>query len=187
MNNCTLAAYNITANTYSTPADLAIGQIVEVEPEADNDQLRSYGSIKRLLTVVIGAKLKIGMGGVDISAMAIMCGISNYTSGLTPNQMRRSLWGAGGSGLPYFGMIGTMASDDGGILAVGLQCCKLNTFPKFTLDGKANKFNVSETDAYAVPVAISSVDYVMVTRAFETASGYVAPTTGANFLTFFNT
>jgi hypothetical protein len=136
--------------------------------------------------VVVGSKLKIGMGGVDFSVIAIMGGTSTYTSGLTPNQMRRGLWPAGGAGLSYFGMIGVMATDDGGVLALGLQCCKLNTHPKFTFDGKENKFNMSETEGYAVPVDIASVSYLMVTRNYETASGYTAPTTGANFLTFFS-
>ena len=68
---------------------------------------------------------------------------------------------------------------------VGLQCCKLDTYPKFTLDGNENKFNLSETDGYAVPVDISSVSYLMVTKDVETASGWVAPLVGANFLNFF--
>lgn len=185
LTNCTIAAYSITGNTYSTPADLAIGQTVEIEPDSDNDELRSYGVKARILSVVTGAKVKVGMGGVDISILAIMGGISNYTSGLTPNQMRRSLFPAGGAGLPYFGLIGLMATDDGGAMAVGLQAVKLNSYPKYTLDGKENKFNMSETEGYAVPVTISSASELMVIRTYETAANYTAPTTGANFLAFF--
>jgi hypothetical protein len=166
-------------------ASLAVGQTVEIEPEADNDQLRGYGVKTALLSVIVGAKTKIGMGGVDISVLAILAGVSNYTSGLTPNQKRRTRFGAGGGGLPYFGLIGVTATDDGGYMALGLQCNKLNTFPKYTLDGKENKFNLSETEAYAVPVNISSVAYLMTGRTFETPGDWTAPTDAASFLAFF--
>lgn len=185
LTDCIVAAYNKTANTYGVPAALASGQIVEIEAEADNDELRGYGKKTAKLSVITGAKIKFGAGGIDSNVMAIVGGITNSTSGTTPNQVRVQKWGAGGAGLPYWGLIGTAATDDGGLKIVGLQCCKLDTFPKFTLDGKENKFNVSETDGSAIPIDISSVSYLMVTRDVETASGWVAPLVGANFLNFF--
>lgn len=185
LTDCIVAAYNKTANTYGVPAALASGHIVEVEPEADTDQLRGYGVKTALLSVVVGAKITFGAGGVDANVMAIVSGASNATSGSDPNQVRVQKWGAGGAGLPYFGLIGVAATDDGGVKIVGLQCCKLDTHPKYTMDGKENKFNTSETSGYAIPIAISSASILMVTRDVQTASGWVAPLVGANFLNFF--
>lgn len=186
LTDCIVAAYNKTANSYSTPIALADGQMIEIEAEADTDQLRSYGKKKALLTVTIGAKIKVGAGGVDFDAFAVMTGMSNYTSGLTPNQKRTTRVSAGGAGLPYFGVIGVSATDDGGLAAVGLQCCKLNAFPKFMLDGNENKFNMSETEGYAVPVAVSGNDELMQIETYELAANWTAPNSGANFLTFFS-
>lgn len=185
LTDCIVAAYNKPANTYSTPEALANGQKVVIEPEADNDKLRGYGAYTAGLSVVTGAKVTVGYGGVDINVMSIMAGMSDTSSGTAPNRVRVNRWAAGGSGLPYFGLIGTAATDDGGLLVVGCQAVKLNTFPTYTLDGSENKFNVNETDGYAFPVAISGTSYVMVTRLIETASTWVAPTTGATFLSFF--
>jgi hypothetical protein len=185
LTDCIVAAYNKFANTYSTPAALANGQKVVIEAEADNDKLRGYGAYTAGLSVITGAKVVMGYGGVDVSIMTIIAGVSDSSSGSTPNRVRRNLWAAGGAGLPYFGLIGTAATDDGGLLVVGCQAVKLNTFPTYTLDGSENKFNINETDGYAFPVAISGTSYVMVARLIETASTWVAPTTGGAFLSFF--
>lgn len=180
-----MAAYNITANTYGTPISAAIGQTLEVDPEHDTDKLPGYGVTMRLLSVARGAKIKIGMGGVDVDFLAVTAGVSNYTSNLTPNQRRRTRFPAGGAGLPYFGAIGLTPTDDGGVAAIGLQGCKLDKYPKYTADGKTNKFNMSEIEGYAIPVAISSVLYLMTVRTYETAALWTAPASGADFLAFF--
>ena len=81
----------------------------------------------------------------------------------------------------YTGVIGVAATDDGGYAVVGLQACKLNSQPVFTLDGNENKFNLSETEGYAVPVN-SKLTRI---KFYETASTFTAPTSGANFLAHF--
>lgn len=181
-----VAAYNITANTYGTPVSAALGQTLDIDPEHDTDKLPAYGVTGRLLSVTRGAKIKIGHGGVDVDFLAVTGGVSNYTSNLTPNQRRRTRYPAGGAGLPYFGAIGVTATDDGGIAAVGLQACKLDKFPKFTADGKTNKFNMSESEGYAIPIAISGSLYLMTVRTYETASLWTAPANGTDFLAFFS-
>lgn len=181
-----VAEYSKTANTYGVVESLANGQTLDVEPENDTDQLRGYGKVSALLSVNIGAKLKLSAGGVDAGAFQIMTGTSNYTSGTTPNRMRRQRFQSGGAGLPYFGAIGVAPTDDGGKVAVGLQACKLNAHPKFSMNGKENKFNMQEIEGYAIPIAISGTDIVMTVRYFETASDWVAPTTAATFLAFFS-
>lgn len=180
-----VAAYNITLNTYGTPANLSLGQNMELEFEADNDKLPSYGRNVRLLSVIKGGTLKIGQGGIDFAGLAAICGITVTQSGTTPNQARKAVFGAGGAGLPYFGAIGESPTDDGGIEVVGLQCCKLDKFPKRTYDGKTNKFNMTETDGSFVPVDIATIPVSMVIRTYEAASLWTTPTTGAGFLAFF--
>lgn len=185
LSDCIVAVYNKTANTYGTVDSLASGQTVDVDYDTDNDQQRGYGVVTGVLSVVVGAKLKIAAGGLDFSCLAIMAGVSNYTSNLTPNQRRRTRGPAGGGGLPYFGLIGVGPTDDGGLAAIGFQCCKLNQYPKFTLNGKDNKFNVSEMEGYAIPVNISNASYLPTIRTYETSSLWTAPNDAASFLAFF--
>lgn len=181
LSDCIVASYNPTANTYGTPAALAHGQMVEVEPEADQDKLRSYGAYARGLSVMIGAKLKVKHGGIDFNVLAIWTGMSNYTSGLTPNQVRTSDVDAGGAGMGRFGLIGVAETDDGGRIAVGLRNCLLDAFPKWTLDGESNKFFIGDMSGYAFAVS----GLLIRAKTYETASGWTAPTTGADFLSFF--
>jgi hypothetical protein len=176
-----VARYDFTAGTYGTPVALADGQMLKIEHEADNDQLRGYGQKTRLLTVTVGAKITLGQGGVDMAAMVIIAGVSTATSGTAPNRVRSVDFPAGGAGLPYWGVIGVAATDDGGYAVVGLQACKLNSQPVFTLDGNENKFNLSETEGYAVPVN-SKLTRI---KFYETASTFTAPTSGATFLAHF--
>ena len=109
-----VARYDFTAGTYGTPVALADGQMLKIEHEADNDQLRGYGQKTRLLTVTVGAKITLGQGGVDMAAMVIIAGVSTATSGTAPNRVRSVDFPAGGAGLPYWGVIGVAATDDGG-------------------------------------------------------------------------
>lgn len=178
-----VARYDFTAGTYGTPVALADGQMMAVEPEADTDQLRGYGQKTRVLSVPVGAKITLGQGGVDIAALVVIAGVSTQTSGTTPNRVRTVDMTAGGSGLPYFGVIGVVATDDGGYAVIGLQAVKLDTFPKFTISGTENKFNLSETAGYAVPVS-SKLQRI---KFFESAAGWTAPASGANFAAFFST
>jgi len=185
LDNLTIAAYSITANTYGTSQDLTSGQTFSIQAEADNDKLMGYGVSTALLSVIRGAKIKFGAGGFDRSIMAIIANISNATSNSTPNRIVRTLFPAGGAGLPYWGAIATGPTDDGGRFAVGCQAVKLDKYPDFTLDGKTNKYNVVDTDGYAIPIAVAGTSYLMHAKTYETASGYTAPTDGASFLAFF--
>jgi hypothetical protein len=180
-----VAAYDKSADTYGTPAALAGGQLVDVEPEADNDQLPAYGYTEELLSVVRHAKVKFGAGGVDRSVLAIVNGVANATSGSGDTQHATTRFVAGGSGLPYFGLIGVGATTDGGVAVVGLPGVKLNTFMKFMLDGKENKFNTSEVEGMAIPILLGTSPQLMVVKSIRTAGAWVAPTSGANFKAFF--
>lgn len=177
--------YDITGNTYNVVQTCAAAQQIKVEAEADNDKLSGSGAYLALLSVIRGAKVNFGQGAIDRSVFTEITGASNATSNSAPSQIARMRLQAGGSGLPYFGIIGTGPTDDGGLFAVGLQCVKLDTFPAFTLDGKTNKFNMAETGGYAVAVLVSGSNDLIHTKVYQLASSFVAPASAANFLAFF--
>lgn len=178
--------YNITTGGFiGAPVSLADGQLLEIDPEADTDKQRGYGAIKRTLSVTIGAKIKLAAGGVDIDAAAIIYGLLTQSSGADPNQVRTADVGAGGSGLPYWSVIGVSPTDDGGVAVVGLKANKLDKVPKWTLDGKANKFNMSEADGYSIPVD-TNVNRFFRVKFYQTASDWSAPTNGTQFSAFFS-
>jgi hypothetical protein len=117
--------------------------------------------------------------------LAIVNGVANATSGSGDTQHATTRFVAGGAGMPYFGLIGVGATTDGGVAVVGLPCVKLNSFMKFTLDGKENKFNTSEVEGRAIPILLSTSPQLMVVKSIRLASSWVGPTSGANFKAFF--
>lgn len=176
-----VASYNIVANTYGTPVAIADGQMFVAEPEADTDKLRGYGKFTRGLSVPIGTKLTLKAGGMDFEAFKIIAGATVTTSGVSPNQIKKVTFGAGGAGLPYFGVLGVSATDDGGVAVIGLQAVKLDSVPKYEQDGEQNKFNVWETAGYAFPQG----SILETLKLYESAAGFEAPDTGAEFLAWF--
>lgn len=175
-----VASYNPIADTYGTPAVVSGGQTLDVEPEADTDQLREYGSIVELLAVIKGAKLKLSAGGYDYSVFAILSGFAETISGTDPNQKRTMKVKTGGSGMKYFGAIGEGEATDGSKVLVGLPKAMLNTFPKAMFNGTENKFSTSETEGYA---AGNPSRDVMVLQTWQ--SGWTRPADGTAFKTFF--
>ena len=151
------------------------------EPEHDTDQLRGYGKKTRGLSVPVGTKVSGKMGGVDFSALVIIAGATRTPSGTTPNQVSDIRFPAGGQGMGYFGVIGVSATDTGGVAVIGHAAVMLDAIPKWTMDGEANKFNVSEFAGYSYP----QNDDLFVLKPYETASDWDMPTTGEEFAAFF--
>lgn len=178
-----LMRYNINAGTYSgTVVSMDSDQMLSIETEADTDDLYDSGVATRGLTVVKRATFTLGAGGYDVGALSIVTGSASSTSGTTPAQIATMAHTLGGSGLPYFGMIGAAPTDDGGILTVGLKICKLNAVPGVEWDGKESKFSTSEIEGRAFGDS-TSLKYFWIRR-FETASDWnlLRPTTAATFL-----
>lgn len=177
-----VAYYDKINDLYGTPSAMAVGQQLVVDPQSDTDELRSFGVIGELLSVPTHAKLTLDAGGVDFSAFAAITGDNTVTSGSSPNQRRTQDRAAGGQGLPYFGVIGVGATTGGGVAIVGLRCCMLDKKPKYVLDGKANKFNMSSAEGKAIPLA-GKLERL---RQYQTASDWTAPATGSDFKNFFS-
>ena len=178
-----LMRYNINTGAYTgTVVSMDSDQMLTIETEADTDDLYDSGVATRGLTVVKRANFTLGAGGYDVTALSVLTGAASSTSGTTPNQIATMKHSLGGAGLPYFGLIGTAPTDDGGIFMVGLKICKLNAVPGVEWDGKESKFSVSEVEGRAF--GDSSLNYFW-TRRFETAANWdtLRPTTAATFLT----
>jgi hypothetical protein len=179
-----LMRYNINTGAYTgTVISMDSDQMLSIETEADTDDLYDSGVATRGLTVVKRATFTLGAGGYDVGALSVLTGASSSTSGTTPAQIATMTHTLGGSGLPYFGLIGAAPTDDGGIFTVGLKICKLNAVPGVEWDGKESKFSTSEVEGRVFGDS-SSLKYFW-TRRFETASDWdlLRPTTAAQFLT----
>lgn len=171
-----IAALNADGS-YGTPVKLDYPQKVEFKPAAANDMLTAGGMGVELLTVPTHVEGTIGLGALDLDGMAVLIGQSATTSGTTPNQQRTLVVVAGGAGLPYWGMIGRMASVNGADKLIGLPKCKLDTPPQFMAE--QNKFALPEMGFKSV-AASSATGKLLYTQDRETASSGTP-----NFGTFF--
>ena len=141
-------------SNYGTVVSLAEGQMLQFEPQADTDEKKSYGLIRRLLTVVTHVNINIGVGLVQANAIWVMCGIVQSVSGSGDTLTQRLRLDAGGAGLPYFGVVGNFASDDLGDVVIGIPLCKLDTAP--SLSSEQNQFILPESSAKGIANASAS-------------------------------
>jgi hypothetical protein len=133
---------------YGTVVALAEGQTLQFEPQADTDEKKSYGLIRRLLTVITHVNFTIGIGLVQADAIWSMTGVTQSVSGSGASLTQRLRLDAGGSGLPYFGVLGNFASDDLGDVIMGLPLCKLDTSP--SLSSEQNQFILPESSGKGI-------------------------------------
>jgi hypothetical protein len=133
---------------------LGLGNQLSFSVKADNDQLRSYGMVARLLTILTNAEGMLSAGAVEADVLWILTGHNTTSSGSAPNRVGTVDVLAGGSGLPYFGVVGAFASEDGANALIGLRRAMLDTFPEWTVE--ENKFRVAETKFTAIPIDTTS-------------------------------
>ncbi len=139
---------------YGTVVALAEGQTLQFEPQADTDEKKSYGLIRRLLTVITHVNFNISIGLVQANAIWAMCGVSQSVSGSGDSLTQRLRLDAGGSGLPYFGVVGNFASDDLGDVVMGIPLCKLDTAP--SLSSEQNQFILPESAGKGIANSLST-------------------------------
>jgi hypothetical protein len=133
---------------YGTVVALAEGQTLQFEPQADTDEKKSYGLIRRLLTVLTHVNFNIGVGLVQANAIWVMAGVTQSVSGSGDSLTQRLRFDAGGSGLPYFGVVGNFASDDLGDVIMGIPLCKLDAPP--SLSSEQNQFILPESSGKGI-------------------------------------
>lgn len=134
--------------TYGTPVSLVYGQTFGFTSEADTDQLKAFGMIVETLTVPTHFTGTFTQGAIDIDAYEIMCGLTADVSGSSPSGQTDLSFTAGGSGLPYFGMIGRLAGVQGAGVLVGFPKMMLDSYPSFEVE--QNRFIMPETSARAI-------------------------------------
>jgi hypothetical protein len=184
LTNLIVCRFNITTGDCEGPVvSVDNGQVFVNEPEADVDKMRGYGRYTRGIAVPIGAKITFKAGGLDISGLSVIAGISAGSSGSTPNRRRRMTRAAAGKSLPYFSILGVSATDDDGIAVCGLKAVKLDTQPKYEANGESNKFNVWETAGYSFPQD-GILDFF---EFYESESDWTAPADAAALNTWFDT
>lgn len=171
-----VAALDVSNWTYGTPVSLEYGQSLGFEPQHDTDQLKAYGKIVQMLSVLTHITGTLSQGLIDYPAYAVMVGQSQTSSGTPPNVHKILDAVAGGSGMPYFGLVGKLATLQNGDLHIGFPMCKLEKMPGFTVE--QNKFVLPSTNIVMVTPATASKPFRMKTH--ETATSVYT-----NFNTFF--
>jgi hypothetical protein len=188
LSNLIIASYNITADTYGTPVEVPDGLTCSIEFQADSNVQRGYGAVKRGISVVTHATLAFSSGGVPFALMPILTGSTNNTSSSTPTRVKSMKHRTIGKSLPYFGAIGTAATDDDGTFVVALACCKLDTRPAFGLSGEENNYIMSEAAAKAFYITRGS-EYILDHAVFfedEDDWTDLIPTSGTEFKDVFS-
>lgn len=181
--------YNISAmyvaalqadDTFGTPAHIDYGQELVWEFEADTDELSGYGLTVELLAVIRKAMTTLKQGSFSSDARTILTGISQNTSGSTPNQVTTMDVTAGGRGLPYFGIVFQGESVLGNVIG-GAPKCMLETFPK--LGVSENKFTIHEAKLNAIAPS-TTIRKPFRLKRYETAG--TIPSDASGFDTFFS-
>lgn len=178
-----VARYNYKTDTYGLPHVVLDGQMFSGEPESDNDKINAYGRTSRGISVPKGTKMSIKAAGIDMAALLVMTNAVVAQSGTVDHYRKKTKFKGGGNGLPYFGVIGLAAVDGGGMGAFGHRAVKLDTFPKYELNGEKNAYVLSESAGYSfIPTGYSDL-FVM--EELDDETDWVPPVTGVNFKAFF--
>lgn len=152
---------------HTTSFSLLLGSEMSFSFSADNDQIKSYGLLAALLSIITGVEGTLKQASIDRDGIYVLTGTDAESSGSTPNQQVTMDVLAGGAGLPYFGAVGNFAADDGGNALVGLRKCKLDTWPAWTVE--QNRFRITDTPFKAIPIDTTTRKLVRI-RPYETAT-----------------
>ncbi len=129
---------------------LQYGSEMSFEVEADTDQIKSYGMIVALLSIVTSLAGTLKQAAIDPPGLNIMVAVDDTSTGSTPNRVATADFLAGGAGLPYFGAAGDFAAENGANAHLGLRKMKLDTMPGWMVE--QNKFRLDEVKFRAIPI-----------------------------------
>lgn len=172
-----IAPLNIITGAYSTAVTLPEPQTMEITFEADTDQIKAQGYLQHLLSVITHGTFKLSQAGIPFDALEVLTGATRDDSGSTPNAIKAMRFGAGGSGLPYFGAVGRLVGEQSDDTWLGLPACKLDMIPGWKAE--QNKFVIGESSGKFIANSAGLLCQVL---SHETAT---AITTG-NFAQAFN-
>ena len=175
-------------------ARLPVHSWLKLNPEFDTDVARVASRKARSIAVKVGARVTLNFLGCDFDVKVIMTGLDLVESGAASKRQRFGYVEAGGTGLPYFGLIATGPTDDGGLFMGGIACLKLENEGNWRLDGNENKLSTGELMADALSVTFEQgplsnrVEYSIfdIVRTFEDPDLFIAPTNATTFRAQFN-
>lgn len=157
----------LVGNSYSpTAVDLGYPSELSFTIQADADQIKALGMLVELLSVITHVEGKIKNAALDSEASYVMTGHATTSSGSTPNRTGTIDYIAGGAGMPYFGVVGSLAGLNGSNLLVGIRKAKLNMPPAMVVE--QNKFRMADTDFKGV-VPDTTTGKLFRLRKYETA------------------
>jgi len=179
-----VCAQNASGAHTGDPVRLANGQMMSIDPESEKlDPLMGYGKRVELATILLSATFSLSQGGLDLAAWKILTGLTLDESGTTPNQGQEAHKAAGGAGLPYFGLIGSLASTNSSNVLMGLCRAKLDNMP--SLNAEQNNFVIPEVEGETIRNPGSGYEDVpFIIKTYETAAEITL--TSDFFDTFFN-
>lgn len=97
--------------TYSNTVDVFSIRMMTTRVQPVTDTLEGDGIITGMASAFESAEIEMEVGGYQPDLMENMFGMTETTSGTTPNQVNR-LRVSGGKNLPYFGATGAIPSED---------------------------------------------------------------------------
>lgn len=158
----------LSGNTYSpTAVSLGYTSTLSFSVQADNDQIKAFGMLVELLSVITHIEGNIENAAIDSEASWVLSGFATTSSGSAPSRTGTMDILGGGGGLPYFGAVGAFAGLNNSGIFVGIRKCKLDTFPEWNVD--QNKFRMAKTGFKGV-VPDTSSRYLIRIRKYETAT-----------------
>lgn len=180
-----VVSYNKVTDTYSdTIVSLDPDQIFDVDPQHDTDQQRNSGAVSAGLSVKTHSVVTVGFGGIPLSALAIMIGLTISDSGSGETLIRDITKLNAGNIMPYFGAIGVSPSEGGGVFVNALRAVMLDKEPQVKFDGTGNKFIMNE--APGIAFSISGVVDKWKIYATPTLWESNKPSDGTEFKAFFS-
>lgn len=170
---------------YGTPAFLGGVENIGWEYQSDTDQAKQYGQVTDGLTIPTHGTFTASVVRFQWEVQPIIlgnAGSSTLNSGDSPNERHRIVIKTGGEGLPYFGLIMTLAARNGGLVVASYPKVMLDNIPAFTLD--QNQFRRGD-----MPMTIFTpseiIKEMMWIDGFETAADFTMPTTAGGWNTYF--
>ena len=145
------------ATAYGTPIALEYVQMLEVNPEADTDEIMTQGMTTEGLAVVKKATGKMTFAALNVAAYTPLFGITPTSTGSTPNRIKTVKWTAGKRGNPYFGLVGKLYGLSTSDLHLGFYKCQMLNHP--TIKVEQNKFILPEVEVLMMVYDVTTAAY----------------------------
>jgi hypothetical protein len=146
--------YDVIAGTWGTGVDLEYVNVLEINPEADEDEIMDKGMTAEKLSVVTKATGKMTFAALNYNAYSGLYNITPASSGATNKSVSHN---AGGRGNPYFAIIGKLFGLGLSDMHIGFAKCQMKSHPKIKVE--QNKFILPEVEMTMIAPDTSTGKY----------------------------